>query len=134
MPNRAFPLPLIVDNTTTHIMSFGTRLKELRTKKGLSKSDLGRAVDVHYTQLGRYERDEASPSADVLKRLANVLEVSTDFLMSGNSSDLAQESIQDKTLINLFQRVQRLEPEERKVVTSLLEAFLFRQETKKQLA
>jgi hypothetical protein len=37
-------------------------------------------------------------------------------------------------LINLFQRVQRLEPADRDVVTSLLDAFLFRQETKKQLA
>lgn len=91
-------------------------------------------MDVHYSQIGRYERDEASPSADVLKRLANTLEVSTDYLMSGNSADLAQESIQDKALINLFQRVQRLEPAERDVVTSLLDAFLFRQETKKQLA
>lgn len=127
-------LPLIVDNIITHTMSFGTRLKQLRLKQSLSKSDLGRAVDVHYSQIGRYERDEASPSADVLKRLANTLEVSTDYLMSGNSADLAQESIHDKALINLFQRVQRLEPAERDVVTSLLDAFLFRQETKKQLA
>ena len=39
-------------------------------------------------------------------------------------------SIHDKALINLFQRVQRLEPAEREVLTSLLDAFLFRQETK----
>lgn len=115
-------------------MSFGQRLTELRKKKHLSKSDLGREVDVHYSQIGRYERDEASPSADVLKKLANTLEVSTDYLMSGNSVDLAQENIQDKALINLFNRLQRLDNTDKQVVSALIEAFLFRQETKKQLA
>lgn len=48
--------------------------------------------------------------------------------------DLAQENIQDKALINLFNRLQRLDTSDKQVVSSLIEAFLFRQETKKQLA
>jgi transcriptional regulator with XRE-family HTH domain len=123
---------VLIKNIIT--MSLGKRITELRTKKGISKSDLGRLVNVHYSQIGRYERDEAAPSADMLKKLANELGVTTDFLMNGTTSDMAEENIKDKTLINMFNRISKLTPEDKQVVTSLIDAYLFKQEMRKQLA
>ncbi|MCB0710648.1 MAG: hypothetical protein KDC15_14840 [Chitinophagaceae bacterium] len=63
---------------------------------------------------------EASSAAEVLKKMANALDVSTDFLMNGTTSDLAAESIQDKTLINQFNRITELSTENKIVVSKLL--------------
>ncbi|WP_276504881.1 helix-turn-helix domain-containing protein [Terrimonas pollutisoli] len=63
--------------------SFGQRLKEAREAKGLTKEKFGKLVKIHYSQIGRYERNEASPSADALRKMANALDVSTDYLMNG---------------------------------------------------
>ena len=77
---------------------------------------------------------EANPSADVLKKIANALNVSTDYLMNGTAGALAAENIQDKTLINQFNRISELSEENKNVVSKLIDAFLFQQEMKKKLA
>ena len=114
--------------------TLGDRLKNLRESKAFSKSHLAELVGIHYSQIGRYERNEASPSSEVLKNLANKLEVSTDFLMNGTSEQIANDNISDKTLINQFNRISSLNDESKKVVISLIDAFIFKQEMKKQLA
>ena len=113
---------------------FGGRLKAAREAKGYTKDKLGKLVGIHHSQIGRYERGDASPSAEVLKKLANVLGASTDYLMNGTTSDLAAESIQDKTLINQFNRIAELSAENKKIVSALIDAFLFQQEMRQKLA
>jgi len=115
-------------------MGFGERLKELRETKGMSKTDLANKISLHYSQIGRYERNEANPSADMLKKLANELDVTTDYLMNGTTNDLADELINDKTLINQFKKIAQLSDENKKVVVSLIDAFIFKQETKQRLS
>jgi transcriptional regulator with XRE-family HTH domain len=116
------------------MMSFGKRLKATRENKGFNKSELAEAIGIHYSQLGRYERDESTPTADTLKRLANALGVSADYLMNGTAKEMAEDSFKDKNLMNLFNRISGLGVEDKKVVTSLIDAYLFKQEMKKQLA
>ena len=91
-------------------------------------------MGVHHSQVGRYEKGEASPSAEVLKKMANALDVSTDFLMNGTTADLAAESITDKTLINQFNRITELSEENKIIVSKLIDAYLFQQEMKQKLA
>jgi len=114
--------------------AFGKRLAAARTTKGLTKEKLGKVVGVHHSQIGRYEKGEASPSAEVLKKMANALDVSTDFLMNGTTADLAAESITDKTLINQFNRITELSEENKIIVSKLIDAFLFQQEMKQKMA
>ena len=115
-------------------MGFGERLKELRETKGISKTDLANKISLHYSQIGRYERNEANPSADMLKKLANELDVTTDYLMNGTTNDLADELINDKNLINQFKKIAQLSDENKEVVVSLIDAFIFKQETKQRLS
>jgi transcriptional regulator with XRE-family HTH domain len=121
-------------HTKTVNTSFGQRLTEVREAKGFTKDKLGKAINIHYSQIGRYERNEASPSADALKKMANALDVSTDYLMNGTTADLAAENIQDKTLINQFNRITELSSDNKIVVSKLIDAFLFQQEMKLKLA
>jgi transcriptional regulator with XRE-family HTH domain len=95
---------------------------------------LAKVIGVHHSQIGRYEKGEASPSAEVLKKMANALNVSTDYLMNGSTADLAGENIQDKTLINQFNRISELSEDNKTVVSKLIDAFLFQQEMKQKLA
>ncbi|MBK8703019.1 MAG: helix-turn-helix transcriptional regulator [Saprospiraceae bacterium] len=43
-------------------MSFAERLKALRKRKGYSQTELAELIDVHYTQISRYERSETIPT------------------------------------------------------------------------
>jgi transcriptional regulator with XRE-family HTH domain len=115
-------------------MTFGERLKLEREKKGLSKGELSKMIGLHYTQLGRYENNKATPKSDALRKIANALDLTTDYLMSGSVSDLAEDRISDKKLISSFQKISTLSDESQKVVVALIDAFIFQQEMKDRLA
>jgi len=66
--------------------------------------------------------------------MANALDVSSDLLMDGTTSDLAEENIQDKALINQLNRITELSTENKVVVSKLIDAFLFHKEMKQKLA
>ena len=54
--------------------------------------------------------------------------------MNGTTADLAAENINDKTLINQFNRISELTEENKTVVSKLIDAFLFQQEMRQKLA
>lgn len=114
-------------------MSFSERLKKARIEKGYSKSDLAKEINVHYSQIGRYEEKGAQPSADILAKLANALEVTSDFLMNGTSEDLADSSLTDKELLNQFKMIEKMTEEKKSVVKIFLDAFITKDKIK-QLA
>ena len=115
-------------------MSFGERLKKARQDKGVSQSELGKLVGVHYTQIGRYESKGVKPSGDVLTKIANTLGVTSDFLMSGSSQEQAQDSLNDRELLSQFQRVEQLPNDKKAIVKELLESFLLRCDIQKSMS
>ena len=115
-------------------MTFGERLKIEREKRNLSKLFLSKEIGLHHSQLGRYERGEAIPKADMLRKLANALDVTTDYLMNGTTSDLAEERISDKRLITSFRKISSLSEENQEIVLKLIDAFIFQEEMKERLA
>lgn len=114
-------------------MSFGERLKKARLEKGLSKSELAKEIGVHYSQIGRYEEKGAQPSGEVLGKLANILETTADYLMSGSTDDLASGTLTDKELLNQFKAIEQLSDEQKNVVKVFLDAFITKTKLK-QLA
>jgi transcriptional regulator with XRE-family HTH domain len=105
-------------------MSFAQRLRKIRTDKGLSQTDLAKAVGIHYTQIGRYETKGAQPSADVLSKIANALGVSSDYLTNGSAEDLADSSLTDKELLNQFKAIEKMPEAKKNVVKEFLDAFI----------
>ena len=69
---------------------FGERLKLARKRSGLSLRALSDALDkrVSAQAIGKYERGEMMPGSDVLDLLANVLDVSPQYLMSNQVLEL----------------------------------------------
>lgn len=59
----------------------GDRLREIREARQLSQKDLGDLSGIHQQQIYKYEKGDSDPTADTLTRIAQVLEVSTDYLL-----------------------------------------------------
>jgi transcriptional regulator with XRE-family HTH domain len=104
--------------------TFAERLKELRKMRGLSQAELSTMVEVHFTQVSRYERGETKPNAEAMTKLAKVLDTTTDYLMNGTTDDIVQEVGLDKELVNRFKQVQNMPSDEKKTVLSLMDAFI----------
>lgn len=103
---------------------FSERLKKARTNKGLSQSKLAQAVGVHHTHVGRYEKGQSRPSADILFKLADVLAVSPSFLLEGSADEIAQERLSDKDLLKQFQLAEKLPDADKQTIKRVIGSFL----------
>jgi len=110
------------------------RILEARKKKGVSQQDLGKTAKVHFSNIGKYERGEATPAADILNRIAKALEVSTDYLLNGTSHDKSADAINDEELLLQFRKIEQLPTDKKKLVKEFLDAFIFKSDLQKQLA
>ncbi len=115
-------------------MEFKERLKQARTKKGISQNQLAKEIGVHVTNISRYERGENRPTSDVLTKLANALDVTGDFLMDGSMDDKAQMAISDKELLSQFQKVSQLSNDRKMIVKELIDAFLIKTDLQQKFA
>lgn len=104
--------------------SLGKRVIELRKKKGFSQSDLAKIVGISYAQVGRYETKGAQPPAEVLKKLADALDTTVDFLISGNSDEKAASALKDAELLQQFRAVEQMDEEDKNTVKKLIDAFI----------
>ncbi|MCO6498198.1 MAG: helix-turn-helix transcriptional regulator [Chitinophagaceae bacterium] len=103
---------------------FADRLKDLRKRKGISQSELAELIEVHFTQVSRYERGETKPNAEAMTKLAKALDTTVDFLMNGTADDVAKDAGLEKELISRFKEVQSLETDDKKTVLSLMDAYI----------
>lgn len=106
--------------------TLAARLKEARDNKGLSQQELAVLAKVHYTNIGRYERGDASPSADVLNKIAKALEVSPDFLMNGTLDNKATDMLKDERLLIQFKKIEQLPADKKKLLIEFLDGFIFK--------
>lgn len=60
------------------------RLKQLRTKRGMSQSELGKIIGVSPSTIGMYEQERRLPEVPTLKRIASFFNVSVDYLLGND--------------------------------------------------
>lgn len=110
-------------------MTLGEKIKKLRTEKGLSQEELGKKMGgIHYTHISRYERNQSAPSVEALKKLAKILEVSTDYLLFDDIDKMTLGDIHDPELLHQFRELDRLDNEVRGKARFLLDAILTQQQ------
>lgn len=105
-------------------VGFAKRLRDLRRAKGYSQTELGKLVGLHYTHIGRYERGTARPSGSALKRLADTLDVSVDYLLEGTTNAAARADFQDRELLRMFKDIEALPADEKLFVKKVLDALI----------
>ena len=57
------------------------RIRELRTKRGLTQAQLSKFLNVSDRTVGFYETEERDPDTNTLKKLADFFNVSIDYLL-----------------------------------------------------
>ncbi len=69
-------------------MSLGEIIAEKRLDKGLSQEDLGKMLDLSRSSISNYETDTHSPDIDTLRKMADILDTSADYLLERISYDI----------------------------------------------
>ena len=101
---------------------FRERLREWRLKRGLTQEELARKADVPTIGVSHFETGHRFPNAASLRRLADALGVSTDYLLGRVKTPAGKDlEAADPEVAVLFRRFQGLSEEAREQVKQLLE-------------
>ena len=65
------------------IETIGNRISKFRKEKHMTQEELANAMGVSSQAVSKWERGETLPDTAILPDLANVLETTTDFILTG---------------------------------------------------
>jgi transcriptional regulator with XRE-family HTH domain len=105
-------------------MTIGEKIKNLRKNKKWSQAELAGRVGVHVTHISRLETERYAPSLDLLKKLAEAFEVTTDYLLYESADNIGPLNFKDKTLYEKMKLIDTLEEADRSVISGVIDAFL----------
>ena len=99
-------------------MSLGLRLKNARKNKGLSQDELANKCQIFQKEISNYESDTVVPNPITLKKLAEVLEVSIDYLL-----DMDIAIIKDTSLLKIARELDALPEKEKEAIKTLIKSL-----------
>ena len=104
--------------------NLGSRIQKLRKLADLTQLGLAKEIGISHTQMARYETKNMQPPANILKKLADTFDVSIDYLVSGNKSDRAEQTLKDAELIKYFKQLDKLPNDEKNTVLKVVGALI----------
>ena len=114
------------------------KFRELRRNRNLLQSDVASYLHVSASTIGMWEQGRSQPDNEMIKKIANLFNVSTDYLLDNDSvSKQIENNIDDpelnqtlKTLAEnefdrtLFKKYGELTEEKKKIVMSVINSII----------
>lgn len=96
---------------------FSKRLQAMRSARGINQEELARKANLQPTAVSHFETGSRKPSFDNLRRLADALDTTVDYLMGRTNEPTAALPEGDQ----MFRHFQRLTDEDRETARNLVE-------------
>ena len=110
---------------------FGARLGALRKAAGFTQAELAAEVGVSRRMITYYESQGAHPPTHLLTEIATALRLTTDELLGATPIKKAARPA-DSRLHRRLQQIEQLDPNEKRQVLQVLDAFIERGKLKKK--
>lgn len=101
------------------MLKIGDKITQLRKSKNWSQSDLAKAIEASREAIGKYERNEVIPSVEVAKKIADIFDVTLDYLVN----DKSKPSF-DKQTIQRLVDIETLKDSDKGHLFALIDAYL----------
>lgn len=94
-------------------VAVGNRVRELRTRAGLSQTDLGVRLGVSFQQVQKYEKGVNRMGASRLIQICDALKVNVNDIFDGiaSVSDAADKTLADPEAMRIARDIQRIDNE-----------------------
>lgn len=102
---------------------FPERLKALRKDRNWSQGQIAMKIGVDPQRISKYERGIIYPTTELALKIAELFEVSLDYLFYGNDN-LSASGIKNKTLIKMMKEADSLPEKQQQTLIELLDAFI----------
>ncbi len=110
-------------------LNIGNKITELRKQHNLSQTELAKQLGASRTIVGNYERNENTPSIDMILKLAKVFNVSLDYLVGEG-----QLANYDKEVLKRIEDIEQLDKETQNKLFFLIDNVVQNFKTKQAFA
>ncbi len=112
-----------IESTGDH--DFGHRLTELRKARELSQEDVAKKVGVQPGLISHFETGRRSPSLLVLKKLADALGTSMDYLTGRRDDPALKDAAElgNSVVARINRTVKSLSPNQQEMVEQMIEGL-----------
>ena len=112
--------------------AFGRRLKRARKQKSWTQKEFAQKLDIRFGQLNKYESGLNAPPLATLIQMAEILNVTVDFLLTGEKPD--QAPLHNTRLLERFRVLQELKKEDQEAVIKLIDAMIVKHKVENAIA
>lgn len=105
-------------------MKLHEKIKRLRKEHGMSQAKLAELTGVHKAHFSRLERGVYQPSIELLKKIAQALDVTADYLLNDEVDEISPVRVEDKSLLERVKLIETLETEEKNALLKIIDALL----------
>ena len=111
------------------MVNIGERIMQLRKAKSWSQDELAKKIEASRVMIGKYEREDNSPSIEVIVKLAKAFEVSVDYLLGEGLN-----ATYDKEMVKRLDELENLPQDEKQQVFHYMDLVIRDYKTKKAYA
>jgi transcriptional regulator with XRE-family HTH domain len=104
--------------------SIGARIAQMRKDKGLTQKELAERLQVSQPVVSDYENDVIRIPADVIGRIAQVLEVTSDELLGLRSEVRGRAGVKNRRLSRRLQAIDALPKRDQEALLRTIDAFI----------
>lgn len=101
------------------MLKIGDKITLLRKTKGWSQTDLAKAIEASREAIGKYERNEVIPSVEVAKKIADIFDVTLDYLVSDQTKPAF-----DKKVVQRIMNIEALKDDDKGHLFAMIDAYL----------
>lgn len=101
------------------MLDIGSKIGELRKRKNWSQSDLAQAIGASRDIIGKYERNENSPSVEMALKIAKVFDVPVDYLLGEG-----KHASYDKDTVKRIEEIESMDGSTKSVLFNLIDTYL----------
>jgi len=101
------------------LLNIGSKISILRKEKGWSQGELAKQIEASREIIGKYERNENSPSIEMTIKMAKAFDVSIDFLLG--KSEYASY---DKETIERLKGIQKMDSSTQSTLFDIIDTYI----------
>lgn len=101
--------------------TFGKKIAALRKANKMSQTQLAKALNTSTSVIGRYERDEMTPSVDAAKKIAKILNTTVGYLLGETEQE---DLFKDPEMLKRLNEIEKMDAENKTHILSVVDGFI----------
>ncbi len=101
--------------------TFGKKMRECREAKGFSQRELAKLLNTSYSVIGKYERDEMTPSIKAAQNIAKLINTTVGYLL-GETEQI--NILKNPEMLKRLNQIEKLPENDKHCILYTLDSLL----------